>query len=401
MNALLDYIKTNKIYNIYCLNTIFCRTHELRAVHSKVGSDNLLHLSRRKSNYIEDDDIHNDTTITILDEKLDVVSMAPPLAEKYTLKSALSLPIAEESPIIISELLVGKLITVSAYKQTYLISTKDSIHADNQIAPNVTTSVQEIFLDLIDSIDPYNGLDGLFNTNRGGINCKNFSYTFIISPHNGKFTDNFLDYDIYLVGLYNKDIHRFMKPEQIKSLCHQLNGASATYKIKQPTYKKIYSIDQLNTEINLVTKKYNTRGLYMLDESMNAGYIVIKSKDNINLKKYLRYYVSMYLYHNYVGIIQINAKTPKIGQLINDFFIKYKDSASDMYLKSVKCRTRRAFHERVCGHKAEIVLYALYNKKIEHLNELYKIFTTNKIIKMMIEEYGAEHIKNIIKEQKV
>ena len=67
MNALLDYIKTSRIYNSYSLSTALCQPHNLRAIHTKVSGNDLLHLSRRKSSYIEDDDIHNDTTLTIFD----------------------------------------------------------------------------------------------------------------------------------------------------------------------------------------------------------------------------------------------------------------------------------------------------------------------------------------------
>ena len=104
------------------------------------------------------------------------------MTEKLSNEDIGQLPIDDENPLLVADLLIGKLVTISSYQQTYVLSTRNSLHANDCIKKGIPTTTKNIVLDLMDRIDPYSGLDGLFRANRGGINCKGFSYSFVIVP---------------------------------------------------------------------------------------------------------------------------------------------------------------------------------------------------------------------------
>ena len=402
MNAVLNYLKTHQNYGLYGLSRDLCNSHNLRAIHSKVSGDGILHLSRMGDTCGGCDPIHNDSTLLLLDDAMDVIGVAPSAAQKLAVDDIYTLPLKDSNPAVVSELLIGKLVVVSLYKQTYIISTKDDLHGTAPIYPGVAATTQEIFLDLLDRIDPMNGLDGLFKKNRGGINCRCFSYTFVLSPRNGKFTDKFLDYDMYMVALYDRTTHMFKTPEQIKSLCQQLNGASTINKIKLPTYTKVYSIDQLHTAIDKYTKYPNVRGVYLLDSEMIAAYIVLNyQKVCLKPEKYLKNIVEQYLKYDYVGVLHENRLHPKLAPIIHSFIKTYQKDAEKCYAKTKNIRTKRTFYDTIKGHKTEHLLCALRSGRAKSVTELHKVFTPKKVIRMLLEEYGAEKINNLIEEQEI
>ena len=401
MNAVLDYIEKRKVnYGLFSLSTTLGTSHGLRATHSNISGNNVLHLARRCDNYDEEDDIHNDATIMVLDDALKVVSMAPPIAPRLTDNDVVALPVDDDSPIMASDLLIGKLLTVSLYKNTYVISTKDSLHGNAPIIDGVAAATQEIVLDLIDRIFPYLGLEGLFRANFGGIDCRHFSYTFILSPRSGKFTSNFLDYDFFLVSMYDKANHRFLNTMQITSLVQQLNSGATSRSILQPRYHKVYSIEQLKEVAAKFTRRDYVKGLYLFDSSMNsASWVIAKNNYRINLEKYMRDMVNAYLKNDYIGVMRANESNPGLAPVVHKFINEYKNSAIVTYRDAKMARTKHSFHRRVCGHKADTILYALYEGKINSVNELHKVLKPNKVIRMIEEEYGLKYIEGLINKQ--
>lgn len=400
MNAVLDYLETYPNYGLYGLSAALCSEHNLQAMHGKISGNDVLHLSRKTNMFVENDNIHNDATIILLDDILNVINIAPPMALKMKMEDLDTLPITENTPVVVSELFIGKLVTIALYNQTYVISTKDDLHGSLPIKDGLTVSTQEIFLDLLDRIDPMGGTDGLFRSNRGGINCRKFSYSFVLSPKNGKFTDNFLDYNLYMVALYDLASHMFKTPEQIASLCQQLNYGATTKKILLPSYKKIYSVEQLKTAIFKYSKCQNVRGVYLLDESMNAAYVTVENtRTRYNPEKYMYKLVGSYLKYDYLSVLREKQYHSKLAPLVNNFVLTYYSEAEDYYEKIKSIRTDKTFHESVKNHRTKLLLYAMRKNRIKSITELYKVFTPNKIIKMMLNEYGVEKINKLIEEQ--
>lgn len=399
MNALLNYLDTRSVHTLFSLNTALQNKHALVTTYKQVSGKGMLHIARKTPKYSKKDDIYNDNTLTILDEDLKVVSMAPPLVMPISTKEVLTLPITDDMTVTASDLLIGKLITVSLYKRTYMLSTKKSIHASEPIHANSKIQTQEIFMDLLDRIDPYCGLDGLFKTNRGGIDCSKLSYTFIISPRSGVFTDKFLDYDLFLVALYDKANHKFLNVTQIASLLSQLNGAATTRRFLQPRYQKVYSSEQLETTFDKFTRSPFIRGLYLTDDYSKSAYWVKTKKPSINPENYMQDLVGAYLRNDYLSLIQLKAKNKALAPVVQACVDTYKIRALSTYKKTKDIRTKHAFHKAVYSNRSKSILYALYEKKIKSVNELQKVFTIRKFIRLIMEEYGTDYIKALIETQ--
>jgi len=187
---------------------------------------------------------------------------------------------------------------------------------------------------------------------------------------------------------------------QITSQLQQLNGWATTRSILQPRYRKVYSVAQVKKTADKFVRRDYVKGVYLFDSSMNsASWVVAKRAYRINLEKYMCGMVSAYLKNDYIGVMRANEKNPALAPIIHKFINEYKNSAVKTYRDAKMARTKRSFHQRVCGHRADTILYALYENKINSVNELHKVLTSNRIIRMIAEEYGVNYIEELINKQ--
>lgn len=341
------------------------------------------------------DVIQEQATLSIIDHEMKVIAKAPEKAYPISDPFCDIKHINDHNPAYIRDWIDGTLVMVSKQNSTYLISTKTSVHATEML--NDTNLVtQRVVLRLLERANYYRGVDALFDVTEVPALDK-LTYTFIIAPKNGIYTNDWKDYELYLISAWNRETTYPASVPQLCSLSRQLN-------IQMPENQKIYSFKQAYAFMEERYKRTkNTKGVILTDMEGSTASVPFVEEENVKLESmpeensvYVNKiipFVEPFLSGNYAGILCAKEKNKKLMEELYRHYNVYIDDVRDTFKKFRNSRSKKAFAARVKEHKFKTVLYALYEGKIESAGRAIKVLPAKHFAKFVLSEDGGEIIK--------
>jgi len=413
MKSLSELIKKYKPTNdLPKLGKHFKLQYDLNILYGVLNQNTILHAARADWTNADDDAVlfpaQEESTLVIIDEFFDIVAKAPPKIYPMSHQFCVVKEISDKKPVSVKNMIEGHLVTVSKYKQTHLISTTKDVHAYNKLVDGGVISVRTAILDLLERANPYKGIDALFK-DRYNLSAKDLCFTFVLSPSNGEYTDVVSDYELYIVGMYNKKTDKFYPSWQTSSFMHGFSIADDyAIKIQHPViaynYAHVKSIAQ-------VRAKYpNVKGIIVnyTGENEKAAYyipptdMVSKQKKGpgINYEKFIGPIARPFLENNYIGGMQVRYKYEELSCLVQRYLDGNKSEINSLFQQYRYSRTAKAFYLRVGHHPFRKMLMSMYRGDIKSTHEMSRVIHLAKFTREMLKDpvYSNE-IKELIKEE--
>ena len=408
INTLIDKYKTTN--ELPLLGKHLKLNYDLDISYGMLNQNTILHATR-DDNVDEDSvlfPVQEEATLVVIDEFFDIVSKAPPKLYPMSHQFCAVKEISQKDPVSVKNMIEGHLVTVSKYKNSYMISTRENIHAYNKLITDGTVSVNTAVLDLLERINPYKGIDALFEE-KSELNAEDICFTFILSPKTGIYTDDVSDYKLYLVGMYNRKTDAFYQSWQIISFINTLNMLS-DYSIYVQDSVIAYSYDNIKAISKDRVKRPNIKGVivsYTGKIGKSAYYtpginmeIETITEQKLNYNKYIGYVAKPFLENNYIAAMQVRYKHEELAFTIQRFLESNITSINSLFQKYSHSRTAKAFYLRVEHHPFKKVLMSMYRGNIKSTHELSKVVHIAKFTRELLKDpiYSKE-VKKLIKEE--
>lgn len=387
------------------LHSVLTHKYGLTTLSSELSGKRILHVSR-PSGIIGAgmcDIVQESCTLLVIDENMKVVAKAPdkvyPLEDPFCEIKHVN----EYNPAYVTDWIDGTLVVISKRGSSYLISTKNSVHGADLLGTS-ELSVSSVVLDLLDIANPYKGIDLLFDAKEVP-SLNELSWSFVIRPKNGVYTNDFRDYEMYLVGAFNTETEYTASMTQLASLARQLC-------LKMPERQKIFNFKQATVFMNSRAKKMVPyKGIIFTDcadgSTASARYIN-KSKIQVEKEKKIDVdgallnklipYVTPFLEDKPSIVFEMCAKDRELTYVVYKHFNEYIDSVRKAFAKAEHSRSKKAFAERVKGHEFATVLYALYSGKIETPGRAIDVLSPKRFATHILLK-DADNIAKLVKEK--
>lgn len=408
INTLIDKYKTTN--ELPLLGRHLRLKYDLDISYGMLNQNAILHITRTDG--VDEDSVlfpaQEDATLIVIDEFFDIISKAPKKLYSMSNQFCAVKEISQKNSVSVKNMVEGHLVTVSKYKQSYLISTREDIHAYNKLVSGGTISVNTAMLDLLERANPYKGIEVLFE-NRSELPSEDICFTFMLSPKNGVYTDNVSDYKLYLISMYNRKTDAFYQPWQMISFTNNIN-AIVEYAIRVQSSVIAYSYDHVKAIAEERVKSPNIKGVllnYTSEVSKSAYHIPCvcaetkpEVEQGINYNKFIGPIAKPFLENNYIAAMQVRYKHDELATVVQRFLESSKTSINSLFQQCRYSRTAKAFHLRVEHHPFKKVLMAMYRGDIKSTHELFRVVNIAKFTRELLKDpiYSNE-VKKLIKEE--
>jgi len=348
--------------------------YKLLVIEHNVSGKRLIHVNRNNQTYY--DSVQNECSSIVIDEDMTIISRN--VEKVYSITDNSYPPVYDsKEPVIVEELLPGKQITISRFYSTYLLSTEKDIHGRDQIVPR-GPKCNEIVMHVLNSNKTLKGIDGLFAENLPESIC----WCFQIVPKNEFNIDKFEDYDLVLLNAINIETNREMPIAQLKDI--------ATYRnIRTPVRRLacgMKNVKEITNDLFLHNPSIIGTVITKIESAPIRGCGIQRKRYNINIsspwRSELNRTAQLVLRHQYHGL-KIEDKPALINmlKLIREGYESLLEEMDTLYLKHKTARTRKLFANGVNNHPMAAALFALKDKKITHLLQMYKILRPVNLLK--------------------
>jgi len=267
------------------------------------------------------------------------------------------------TPIEAQEWFPGKLVTLSKYFNTYLITTEEDVHGRDTIC-NGGPTCNQIVMYCLNSANS-GGIDCLFNTHW----TDSMAWSFQIIQKNEFNFKSPKDYDIVLLNAINVETNHEL------NIC-QLENIAEHYHLRVPRRKRIFSQKDIQKTYNqLASTNPSIRGLIFIDEESSNETLrgKIELKTGSTWRNRLLGTASLVLNHDLAALEETDSVLDNMIELMKKHYDKLLSELSGLYVINSELRTRKQFALKVKHHPMAQVLFALADKKIDGLVQMHKI----------------------------
>ena len=369
------------------INTLKTR-YRLCVREYEVAGKRLIQVTRNSKSYY--DAIHDECSNLIIDEDLTIVSRN--IEKLYAIEDSFCLfDITEDDPVVVEEWLPGKQVVISRFYSTYLLSTKEDIHGRDLIVPE-GPKCSDIVMHAFNHNKHLTGLDTLFSEELPEATC----WCFQIVPKNEFNVSKPEDYDLVLLNAINTETN-------VDMTIAQLNNIGEHYNIRIPQRRHAYGMKRIK-EVSEILYSQNSSILGTIltevKHKPTSSSEVLRGKYAVNIaspwKTELNRTVGLVLKHQ-VHSLEIKGEPALVNMLdlLQDSYGDLLKELSSLYIEGERARTRRQFANKVKHHPMAAALFALKDRKINGLLQMYKVVKPRHLLEY-IENKNTSAFKTVL-----